>query len=123
MKQLKHVNAALHWWLAGGVPQSFPSLYRLRSSQSQSRAHGWLGEWDTQEGMDPGLLPLYVHVTTSQAAELCVDFRCCRDIRAESELSSCDTSLFANSVSTCKYVKSVSWLVVGYVTSRQVFDF
>lgn len=84
MQQLKHMNA-LHGWLLGGVPHSFPSLYRLRCSQSQSRAYRWLGKWDTQVGVDPSLLPLYTHILTSQAAELCVDLRCCRDIRTESK--------------------------------------
>lgn len=79
MKELKHMNV-LHGWLLGGVPHSFPSLYRQRCSQPQNRAHGWLGKWDTQVGVDPSLLPFHAHILTSQAPELCVDFRCCQDI-------------------------------------------
>lgn len=79
MKELKHMNV-LHGWLLGGVPHSFPSLYRQGCSQPQNRAHGWLGKWDTQVGVDPSLLPFHAHILTSQAPELCVDFRCCQDI-------------------------------------------
>ncbi len=84
MQHVMYMNAS-HGWLLGGVFHSFPPLYRLRCSQSQSRADGWLGKRDAQEGMDPGLCPLDTQILTSQAAELCVDFRCCQDIRTESE--------------------------------------
>ena len=70
----------LHGWLLGGVSHSFPSLYRLGGGQSQSGAYRWLGKWDTQEGMDASLLPLHTHILTSQAPELCVDFKGCQDI-------------------------------------------
>lgn len=79
VQQLKHMKA-LHGWLLGGVSHSFPSLYRLGCSQSQSGAYGWLGKRYTQVGMDPRLLPLYTHILTSQAPQLCVDFRSCQDI-------------------------------------------
>lgn len=84
---------ALHVWLPGGVPHSFPSLYGLRRGQPQSGAYRRLGERDTQVGVDPSLLPLHAHMRASQAAELRVDFRRCQDIRTQSESQS-DTSHF-----------------------------
>ena len=79
IQQVEHMDV-LHGWLLGGVSHSFPSLYRLRCSQSQSRTYGWLCKWDTQVGMDPSLFPLYIHILTSETPKLCVDFRCCQDM-------------------------------------------
>ena len=91
MQQLEQKDA-LHERLLGSVSCSLPSLCRLGCSQSQSRAYGWLGKRDSQEGVDPGLLPLHTHILTSQVPELSVNFRCCQNIVGLSRESECDAS-------------------------------